>query len=130
LKFLLDTNTVIGLVARQPKLVAAVRRHAPHDFGVSAIGVHELFFGAYKSPRQPQNLAALARLQFDVIEFDREDARQAGEIRAALAAMGGPIGPYDVLIAGQARARDLVLVTRNVGEFSRVNGLQVEDWGS
>lgn len=63
-----------------------------------------------------------------MIEFDGEDARQAGEIRAALAATGMPIGPYDVLIAGQARARDLILVTRNVGEFSRVSGLRVEDW--
>jgi tRNA(fMet)-specific endonuclease VapC len=63
-----------------------------------------------------------------VIEFDQEDARQAGEIRATLAAAGTPIGPYDVLIAGQARARSLVLVTRNTGEFSRVGGLHVEDW--
>ncbi len=61
------------------------------------------------------------------VEFDREDARQAGEVGAALAASGTPIGPYDVLIAGQARARDLVLVTHNVGEFSRVDGLRVED---
>ena len=60
--------------------------------------------------------------------FDKEDARQSGEIRAALAASGMPIGPYDVLIAGQARSRDLVLVTHNTGEFSRVSGLRVEDW--
>jgi tRNA(fMet)-specific endonuclease VapC len=59
-----------------------------------------------------------------VIEFGGEDARHAGEIRAALAAVRTP----EVLIAGQARARDLVLVTRNVGEFSRVSGLRVEDW--
>jgi tRNA(fMet)-specific endonuclease VapC len=67
-------------------------------------------------------------LQFVVLEFDQEDARQAGEIRAALAAAGTPIGPYDVLIAGQARARSLVLVTHNTGEFSRVSGLNIEDW--
>ena len=72
----------------------------------------------------------LAGLQLSVVEFDREDARQAGEIRAALAATGTPIGPYDVLIAGQARARDLILITRNVSEFSRVSGLRVEDWQS
>jgi len=51
-----------------------------------------------------------------------------GEIRAALAVAGTPIGPYDVLIAGQALARGLVLVTHNVGEFSRVGGLLIEDW--
>ena len=88
------------------------------------------FFGAYKSRRQAHNLALLDGLLLEVLEFDKEDARQAGEIRAALAAKGTPIGPYDVLIAGQARARDLVLVTHNVGEFSRVDGLRVEDWQS
>ena len=128
MRFLLDTNAVVGLLAGRPKLVKAVQRHAPHDFGVSAIGVYEMFFGAYKSQQQARNLAALADLRFAVVEFDHEDARQAGEIRAALAAAGTPIGPYDVLIAGQARAREVVLVTRNVGEFSRVDGLRVEDW--
>jgi tRNA(fMet)-specific endonuclease VapC len=63
-----------------------------------------------------------------VLSFDVEDARHAGAIRAELAAAGTPIGPYDALIAGQARARCLVLVTHNVREFARVPGLQVEDW--
>jgi tRNA(fMet)-specific endonuclease VapC len=63
-----------------------------------------------------------------VLEFDGEDARRAGEVRAFLAAKGTPIGPYDVLIAGQALARDMILVTRNTDEFRRVKGLRVEDW--
>jgi tRNA(fMet)-specific endonuclease VapC len=67
-------------------------------------------------------------LQFAVIEFDKEDARQAGEVRALLASAGAPIGPYDVLIAGQARARNLILVTHNTEEFGRVPGLRFDDW--
>lgn len=67
-------------------------------------------------------------LQFAVLDFDREDARRAGEIRAHLAAAGAPIGPYDALIAAQALARGLVLVTHNTREFARVPGLGVEDW--
>ena len=130
MKFLLDTNAVIALLTGRQKLVTAVHRHAPQDFGIPAVGMHELVFGIYRGRHQARNLAALASLQFPVVEFDREDARQAGEIRAALAATGTSIGPHDVLIAGQARARDLVLVTRNVGEFSRVSGLRVEDWQS
>ena len=63
-----------------------------------------------------------------MIDFTVADARKAGEIRAVLAAAGTPIGPYDVLIAGQALARDVTLVIRNVREFSRVPGLRVEDW--
>jgi tRNA(fMet)-specific endonuclease VapC len=127
-KYLLDANAVIGLLGGNAGLLARVRQHVPEDFGVSAIAVHELFYGAYKSQRRAQNLARVDGLQFVVLEFDQEDARQAGEIRAALAAAGTPIGPYDVLIAGQARARSLVLVTHNTGEFSRVSGLNIEDW--
>lgn len=65
---------------------------------------------------------------FSILDFDQNDAFVAGEIRAALAAKGTPIGPYDVLIAGQAKARGLTLVTNNVGEFNRVENLHVEDW--
>jgi tRNA(fMet)-specific endonuclease VapC len=73
-------------------------------------------------------LGQIDALRFEIVEFDQEDARRAGEIRAALAKAGAPIGPYDVLIAGQALARSLTLVTHNVREFGRVEGLVVEDW--
>ncbi|HEX5325812.1 MAG TPA: type II toxin-antitoxin system VapC family toxin [Acetobacteraceae bacterium] len=128
MKYLLDANAVIGLLAGKVGLVKRVHRHAPQDFGLSAIAAHELFFGACRSRRTAHNLARVEALRFAVLEFDKEDARQAGEIRAALAVAGTPIGPYDVLIAGQARARGLILITHNVGEFSRVSGLHVEDW--
>ncbi len=130
MKFLLDTNAVIGLLSGNAGVLAGVRRHAPQDFGIPAVAAHELFYGTYRSARQTQNLALLDGLHLAVLEFDKEDARQAGEIRAALAAVGTPIGPYDVLIAGQALARGLVLITHNVGEFVRVSGLLVEDWQS
>jgi tRNA(fMet)-specific endonuclease VapC len=67
-------------------------------------------------------------MRFEVLEFDKEDARCAAEIRAVLATAGQSVGPYDVLIAGQAVSLSLVLVTHNVGEFSRVSGLRLEDW--
>ena len=130
MKFLLDANAVIGVLAGNAGLLAGVRRQAPRDIGIPAVAMHELFFGACKSRQQAHNLALLDGLLLEVLEFDKEDAWHAGEIRAALAAKETPIGPYDVLIAGQARARDLVLVTHNVGEFSRVDGLRVEDWQS
>lgn len=65
---------------------------------------------------------------FPVLDFDRNDGLVAGEIRASLAAKGMPIGLYDVLIAGQAKARGLTLVTNNTAEFKRVDGLRSEDW--
>ena len=60
--------------------------------------------------------------------FDAADARMAGAIRRQLESIGRPIGPYDLLIAGQARTRDLILITANSNEFMRVEGLEWEDW--
>ena len=98
------------------------------DVGLPAVAVHELYFGAFKSQRREHNINLVDSLQFEVVPFDKEDARQAGEIRATLEVLGTPIGPYDVLIAGQACARRLVLVSRNLREFQRVDGLTVENW--
>lgn len=127
--YLLDTNAVIALLKRRiSPLAQRVRANRPADIGISSIVSHELFYGAFKSQRTGQNVALVDDLQFEVLDFDKEDARQAGEIRAVLAARGTPIGPYDVLIAGQALARNLVLITHNTEEFERVPGLRVEDW--
>jgi tRNA(fMet)-specific endonuclease VapC len=129
MRYLLDANAVIALLNdKSSKTAQRARRERVGDVAVSAIVAHELFYGAFKSRRAAQNLSLIDALQFVVLEFDKEDARQAGEVRALLAAKGTPIGPYDVLIAGQAVARDMILVTHNTQEFGRVMGLQIEDW--
>jgi tRNA(fMet)-specific endonuclease VapC len=97
---------------------------------VSAVTLFELWFGAIRS-RHPikgrqQILADLAPLT--PIDFDAEDAAAAARVHATLEKEGRRIGAYDTLLAGQALARDLTLVTRNVREFGRVGGLQVESW--
>ena len=128
MKYLLDANAVIAMLKGEPTMLQRLRAHLPSDFGLPAIVAHELFYGAYKSQRAAANLARIEALQFEVVPFDAEDAQHAGEIRAQLAAAGTPIGPYDVLIAGQARARNLILVTHNIREFARVAQLTVENW--
>lgn len=128
MRFLLDTNAVIALMKGQAGFLARLRRYETGDFGLSTVVLHELYYGAYKSQRVAANLARIEALRFETVDFCPEDARRAGELRAALAAAGTPIGPYDALIAGQALARGLTLVTRNSGEFARVAGLRVEDW--
>jgi tRNA(fMet)-specific endonuclease VapC len=129
MRYLLDANAVIGLLNDNTSRTAQrARRERPDDVAVSAIVAHELFYGAFKSRRAAHNVALIEALQFVVLEFDKEDARQAGQIRALLSSAGTPIGPYDVLIAGQAVARDMILVTHNTQEFARVPGLRFEDW--
>jgi tRNA(fMet)-specific endonuclease VapC len=127
-RFLLDSNAIIAIMKASPGFLGRLKRHQPRDFGIPSIVAHELYYGAYKGARVAENLARVEALQFEIMEFDREDARQAGEVRARLATAGTPIGPYDVLIAGQAIARALTLVTHNIREFLRVPGLIVEDW--
>ena len=129
--WLLDTNAVIALVTgRSEPLRRRVEASEPGTLSTSAIVAHELYFGAYRSRKIEFNLETLRLLFTDlvVLDLDREDARTAGEIRAVLARQGTPIGPYDVLIAGQAKARRLTLVTNNLSEFQRVPGLALEDW--
>jgi len=129
MRYLLDTNAVIALVNdKNSSASQRARLLKPQDIGISAIVAHELFYGAFKSQRSARNVALVDGLQFEVVDFDKEDSRQAGEIRAALAVKGTPIGPFDVLIAGQVMARNLILVTHNTDEFGRVPGLRIEDW--
>jgi len=129
MKYLLDANVVIALLNdRNSRPARRLRKHSPRDIAISAIVAHELYYGAFKSARRAENVALVEKLRFPILEFDSEDAREAGELRAWLTLRGTPIGPYDVLIGGQARARNLVLVTRNTDEFRRVPGLKIEDW--
>jgi tRNA(fMet)-specific endonuclease VapC len=130
-RWLLDTNAVISLVTRRSEaLLRRVESTEPGALAISSIVAHELYFGAYRSQRVEFNLETLRLLFADlaILDVDRENARAAGEVRAELARRGAPIGPYDVLIAGQAVARSLTLVSNNTAEFQRVPGLRLEDW--
>jgi tRNA(fMet)-specific endonuclease VapC len=98
---------------------------------ISSIVAFELWYGITKSARvaiNTQRLEALLASSVVALPFDHEDSHAAASIRATLEAAGRPIGGYDYLIAGQALARQLTLVTANVSEFSRVKGLSWQDW--
>lgn len=136
--YLLDTNTCIAIINGRP---SGVRRRLEQKLAegggiaVSSIVLFELWFGVAKSApdrRQAnqERLEVFTAGPIQVLDFELEDARCAGEIREALRRAGTPIGAYDLLIAGQAAARDLVVVTSNRAEFGRVEGLSCEDWAA
>jgi tRNA(fMet)-specific endonuclease VapC len=132
--YLLDTNACIALINSAPALVRSRFQRAA-DSGkkihVSSVVTFELSYGVAKSARPALNAQRLETFlsgPVTVLPFEDEDSRVAGSIRASLEVAGKPIGAYDVLIAGQAVARQLTLVTANVSEFSRVNGLSWQDW--
>jgi tRNA(fMet)-specific endonuclease VapC len=132
--YLLDTNACIALINGTPASVRSrfqktVVRGA--EIYVSAVVTFEVWYGVFKSARLQINTERLETFlagPVAVLAFDDGDARAAGSIRAGLEVSGKPIGAYDVLIAGQAVARHLTLVTANVSEFSRVKDLTWQDW--
>jgi len=126
--WLLDTNTVIALLKGDDEVWARIDASPPDACVLPSVVMYELYYGASKSQRREANLDRIEKLRFAVLDFDREDARAAGEIRARLEIAGTPIGAYDILIAGQALSRGFILITRNVGEFQRVEGLKLERW--
>jgi tRNA(fMet)-specific endonuclease VapC len=130
----LDTNIIIAVINQR---AAAVRQrlmktlHEGTIVGIPTVVLYELWYGIKKSTRAQPNTDALDNfLALDVTPwpFETEDAEEAGDVRAALERLGTPIGPYDVLIAAQARRRGAILVTANKNEFARVPGLQTQDW--
>lgn len=129
--YLLDTNACIRILNdSSPPLVARLRQHDPGEIRMSTVVKAELFFGARKSRRVEENLALLQRFfaPYSTLPFDDLAAEHYGIIRADLERQGRPIGANDLLIAASARAHDLIVVTHNKAELSRVPGLRLEDW--
>lgn len=134
--FCLDANVIIGIMTRRAPVLDA-RLRAELTLGtrlvVPAPALYELRYGASKSAARERNHARvddfLAAVP-EIADFDEKDAGEAGDIRAFLETLGKPIGPYDILIAAQARRRGAALVTLNRREFERVPGLIVTDWAA
>jgi len=131
MKYLLDTNTCISIINKKPPQIREkFADYAPGDIGISVITVAEMRYGVQKSAPVAQNSLALDQflLPLQIVEFTQAAAQVYGEIRAQLVKLGAPIGTLDTFIAAHALQLNLTVITNNVGEFSRVPGLRVENW--
>jgi len=129
--YLLDTNICIYIINKNPRhVVEKIKKYKPSQIKVSSISLAELEYGASKSKYRDKNRAAIVDFAsaFDVVAFDDNDAEIFGLIRADLEKRGKIIGPYDMQIAAQSIARNLILVTNNTSEFSRVHTIKIENW--
>jgi tRNA(fMet)-specific endonuclease VapC len=134
LSYLLDTNICIAVLNGRPshtrlRLQDAVTRG--HAIVISTIVLHELYYGAAKSSRPAETLAAIDSMiiePYQILKYSAHAASEAAKIRANLERKGTPIGWYDVLLAGQAMAEGLKVATANTREFTRVPALEIEDW--
>ena len=129
--YLLDTNTCIQFLnIPNSSVTQRLSQHQPSEIRLCTVVMAELYYGAWKSTRRDSNLARLQRLfsQFEVLDFDSQSVSIYGRIRTELEGKGTPIGGNDLLIAAISLAHNLVLVTHNTREFSRVEELAIEDW--
>lgn len=131
MKYMLDTNMCIYIIKKHPENV--LNKFKTFDVGdiyISSITHAELMYGVYKSHHQQKNKSALEEFTspLEIVSFDGDAAKQYGKIRAHLERNGTPIGALDMMIAAHALCLDLVLVTNNKKEFSRVPHLRIEDW--
>ncbi len=129
--YMLDTNIVIYAIKHAPASVfSQLKAHLSDGLCISAITLAELEHGVQKSAYPMKNKAALLQLLsiLDVLPFDDRAAAEYGSLCAYLQQQGTPIGTMDMLIAGHARAENLILVTNNVREFQRVPHLSIENW--
>lgn len=130
MKFLLDTDTCIYALRHHPVILKNLLAHSPEEIAVSVISEAELRTGAEKSAAPTKTLRLVENFlrPLTILEFTSNDAASYAHLRAKLERSGTPIGPLDMLIAAQAVARKLVLVSNNEREFGRVAGLQIQNW--
>ena len=131
MKYLLDTNICVFVIRRKSATVLTrLEKYAADEVGISAVTLAELRYGADKSQRPAQNHAALDAFLVPLltVDFDADVAECYGRVRTELERRGMPIGPLDTMIAAHSLCLGIPLVTNNTGEFSRVPGLQLEDW--
>ncbi|MFN8498803.1 MAG: type II toxin-antitoxin system VapC family toxin [Anaerolineae bacterium] len=129
--YLPDTNAWVAYLNPGPSSVKDnFRSQRLADIAFCSVVKAELLFGAYRSARIEANLGLLKAVfqEFRSLPFDDAAAEICGRLRADLAARGTPIGPNDLMIASIALAHDVILVTHNTREFSRVIGLRLADW--
>ena len=131
MKYMLDTNICIYAIKHKPeKVFIKLKEIEPKDVCISSVTYAELVHGVEKSAAVERNRIALSLLlsNIEIISFDTYAAEEYGKIRAALEKKGTPIGPLDMMIAGHSKAAGCTLVTNNVREFVRVEGLSIENW--
>jgi len=128
--YLLDTNICIYIINQKPPhVLKRFRRERVGDIAISSVTASELTFGVVKSGSEKNRQAlALFFAPLEILPFDESVIWHYGEIRSDLERRGTPIGSIDTMIAAHARALGAVLVTNNVREFSRVEGLRLENW--
>ena len=131
MNYILDTNICIYTINKKPtSVVSKIGSKRLEEIAISTITIAELEYGIAKSLYPDQNRTALLEflIPFMILDFDQIASLHYGQIRMSLESKGMPIGPMDLLLAAQAKSRNLILVTNNEKEFQRIDDLRIENW--
>jgi tRNA(fMet)-specific endonuclease VapC len=130
-KFLLDTTVVSDFTRGVPAVLTRLKSIQKGDAAICTVSAMEIEYGLMLNAARARKIEPMIRAllqDLELLTYEREDATATAAVRAALAKRGTPIGPYDVMIAGTALRRGLVMVSSNGGEFRRIDGLILQDW--
>lgn len=129
--YLLDTCIVSAFFRKEVNLINKLKELTPEDVKISTITVMEIEYGLQLNPsilHRIQPIWLLFKNQLEILQFSEADAICTAQVRSILKKEGRPIGPYDILLAGMSKNRNLIFVTDNISEFSRIDGLLIENW--
>ena len=130
MKYLLDTDTLIYWLNGDRTIDSKIQENSPSDLYVSVVNLAELYYGAYKSTKVETNLENVEKVKnrFQILKAEENITEEFGKIKSNLEDKGMPIGDFDILIATIAKVFKLKLITNNVGHYSRIGILEIENW--
>ena len=131
MKFMLDTNTCIYVIKRNPpNVIKRFKQTEISQIGISSITLSELLYGVSKSSKPEQNKIALMQFvaPLEILPYDDEAAQYYGDLRTHLEKQGTPIGSLDMLIAAHALSIACTLITNNEKEFIRIPNIKIDNW--
>jgi tRNA(fMet)-specific endonuclease VapC len=131
MRYLLDTTVLSDFTRGIPAVLSRLKATPKGEAAICTVTVMEIEYGLALNPARARKIEPMIRSllrDLPLLSYEVEDARATAAVRAALAKRGTPIGPFDVMIAGTALRRGLMMVTSNGGEFERIAGLNLQDW--
>ncbi len=127
--YLLDTDTISFYVKRHPNVLKHFSQVDRSEIVISSVSTMEVEYGFMLNPQSRQRYESIFQQligEVQLTDFTVLDAFFTSKIRAELRSQ--PTGKYDILLAGTAIARDLILLTNNTKDFARIEGLKLENW--
>jgi tRNA(fMet)-specific endonuclease VapC len=128
--YLLDTDIIIYNLKGNEMVRQNLRNHINDPIQISSVTLMELYYGAFKSQKVESNIAKVRKIEnsIEIISINTDQVELFGMLKVKLEKAGTPLDDFDLILAATALSHNLILVTNNERHFSRIEGLQIENW--